>query len=889
MSDYVFPSENDKEVQRRAHQLLEMLDRLKQWTNSSPLPPNEKDKLSFRLAKRRRAAVNVERVSLRPMTIAVFGPSQSGKSYLVNELSRGENKNLEIILHGSGRKDFLTEINPEGGRESTAQVTRFTCFDEPSPDSSFPLHIRLLSQTDLLKILVNGFSFECKANLSLDPDELYKFMNHCRSQPDRSESLFSRDDIFEVENYIFNQLNAGWFSQLQQFEYWKFFRDVVVFKSYEIQIQYISWLWARIRALTSLFEKLADIVRQVNAEDIWVHADSLIPRQESILDVENLKENLRNSSDATTRLVIRSGNTRVLPKSILAALTAELVLQIPSGNTYPFMNYADLLDFPGARARGGDFLPEDLDKPPAHSKEIDFLSEVFLRGKIAYLFDRYIELRDVNGLVLCCPPDNPEALSLPQLIQKWVKQTHGATSADRSNKQPTLFVAFTMFDTTIVWKKGGEDVSSPVRWDSRLKTGFEDFFGKAPRTMENWTTNWDTRGPFTNCCWVRNPNVDQAGGWVRTQGGGEAIREGYEEQLDEMKIHYAQNPHVKNHFADVETSWEEVARPGRPGIQYLVDRMTAGLDPSQKSQMLSRDLDNIFQQVIQICEPFVVDEAKVESAKKEGELRASQLDKQMFEKYVFGEILRHFCLSENQIEAIYEDALMRPLAVQDSAPRDNHGPCKEPMPPDNGGPRILRPSRRPRPDAQPPVPERPFNGEPQARVPHANRLSELVLRAWESHLANLENNSELSATGLGADWFRSVTDAIVTSAKADRISGDSIFTMIARRSGPALRSPDPSSYRKAQAFITHHILSNFISFLGGPPFAASEIGNRAPSAKGEGFPGENYFAEWLKRLQQLYVVNAGATVDSEEAVQANAALRELLAQSQAKLYSKAVS
>jgi hypothetical protein len=59
------------------------------------------------------------------MTIGFFGLSQAGKSYLISALAAGENGKLGTVL-GGHQLNFLTHINPVGGKEATGLVTRFS-------------------------------------------------------------------------------------------------------------------------------------------------------------------------------------------------------------------------------------------------------------------------------------------------------------------------------------------------------------------------------------------------------------------------------------------------------------------------------------------------------------------------------------------------------------------------------------------------------------------------------------------------------------------------------------------------------------------------------------------------------------------------------------------
>ena len=75
-------------------------------------------------------AKKIKDSAYRPVALGIFGASQCGKSYLTSELVRGNDKALSVLVSNFGQqpeaRDYLEEINPAGGRESTAIVTRFT-------------------------------------------------------------------------------------------------------------------------------------------------------------------------------------------------------------------------------------------------------------------------------------------------------------------------------------------------------------------------------------------------------------------------------------------------------------------------------------------------------------------------------------------------------------------------------------------------------------------------------------------------------------------------------------------------------------------------------------------------------------------------------------------
>ncbi|MFO0158133.1 MAG: virulence factor SrfC family protein, partial [Alphaproteobacteria bacterium] len=82
----------------------------------------------------------------RPMCVSVFGPSQQGKSYLIASLARKEGKPTTIRF-GEELRGFNRDINPDGGKESTGLVTRFTTRPVTGLPG-MPVVCRMLSETD---------------------------------------------------------------------------------------------------------------------------------------------------------------------------------------------------------------------------------------------------------------------------------------------------------------------------------------------------------------------------------------------------------------------------------------------------------------------------------------------------------------------------------------------------------------------------------------------------------------------------------------------------------------------------------------------------------------------------------------------------------------------
>ncbi len=127
--------------------------------------------------------------------------------------------------------------------------------------------------------------------------------------------------------------------------------------------------------------------------------DSLIPREKSIVDVLTLDKLGADNSD-TLLVRPRQADRKTtpdarLPRSLVCALTAELSVAIDE-KPWDFFDHTDLLDFPGARSRLKLASLEDVAKAKGVAEGANPLRELLLRGKVAYLFQRYSAERELE-------------------------------------------------------------------------------------------------------------------------------------------------------------------------------------------------------------------------------------------------------------------------------------------------------------------------------------------------------------------------------------------------------------------------------------------------------------------------------------------------------------
>ena len=159
--------------------------------------------------------------SSRRNSAGVFGPSQAGKSYLVSVLGRSKDKPLTADFAGA-MKNFILEINPEGGKESTGLVTRFTIV-RGTRDAQHPVELRLLTETDLVKVIGNSFLSdfdEHSRKLDLPGDERIRSVI-AQLEPQARQAPEHLDEIvmFDIGEYFKSNFKRS-FDQLKPTGYW---------------------------------------------------------------------------------------------------------------------------------------------------------------------------------------------------------------------------------------------------------------------------------------------------------------------------------------------------------------------------------------------------------------------------------------------------------------------------------------------------------------------------------------------------------------------------------------------------------------------------------------------------------------------------------------------
>ncbi|HEX6101468.1 MAG TPA: virulence factor SrfC family protein, partial [Alphaproteobacteria bacterium] len=250
----------------------------------------------------------------------------------------------------------------------------------------------------------------------------------------------------------------------------------------------------------------------------------------------------------------------------------------------------DLLDFPGARSR--EKYRSMGDRAESAEKAARRPYELFIRGKIAVLFQRYSEERELTSMLLCMAGSNAEVKDLGALVREWVGLTHGHTAEQRKGQRNALFFILTKADQDFVAKDGEDEAALRNRWQRRIYASMIELYQR-----DGWLDDWDGQ-PFRNTLLLRNPGIEQSHlvSYRTEQRGGAAVRAqplvetGYasamQARLPELRRNFVADDRVRRYVQDPERAFDALLQLNDGGIAYLAERVAGVCDPATKLEQL---------------------------------------------------------------------------------------------------------------------------------------------------------------------------------------------------------------------------------------------------------------------------------------------------------------
>ena len=484
---------------------LNSIERAIAWYRKN-LPSNRQKQAM--LADCRKSLKRKRKALSSKAAIAIFGESQSGKSYLVNIFLSEPGKPFAIAGH------IFLNINSLGqGTECTSIVTRFS-ISEKWVNAKFPVKVKLLSVSSIILMLCDSFYNDIVHDSVLSVDDLNAMIDGLSERYAHGgevQQAVSEDDLLEMQEYFtaFFGIKAA---NVLASRFFEVIPPLVARVRYDEWPEVFSLLWNNHAVFTTLFDNLIKKYSELGFANktLYLPIEAVLYEHEQggLLDIHTLNKIYETTATATKTsiLLFKNGKETLLqefPIPWLSALSEEVVFCLPEELTERkgYLTSSDILDFPGARAR--------LGLPACHIQET-IMPDLLIRGKVGFLFNKYSMAEQINLLLVCCKHEQSAQRAMPEILDRWVRNTVGQNPAARKafmekSKVAPLFLIGTFFNENLellnidkekVSENENEISSLDYRWKQRFHLTLENELINVK--SYSWFTNWTDNVPFKN-------------------------------------------------------------------------------------------------------------------------------------------------------------------------------------------------------------------------------------------------------------------------------------------------------------------------------------------------------------------------------------------------------
>ncbi|WP_235897821.1 putative virulence factor [Yersinia alsatica] len=854
---------------------------------------NEADMLNLNLLRTRNLANSLTQVSTTPMTVGFFGISQAGKSYLISALAAGTNGELEA-RYGTQTVDFIKQVNPVGGgKEATGLVTRFTRHAPDAPEG-YPIPLRLFSEIDLAKILANtwfnDFNHE-HLNYNIDEsrieERLRPFLQ--RAGQASANNGVSSEDVVALWDY----LNASFKKSVEKLEHawWPQVLKIAPALTPHERADLFSLLWGEQQELTNTYRSLANVLVKLNhARMVFAPLETLIDHSSgSIMNVDSLNR-LGSDQDRTVEIRFWQENQQIgsaaLSQAELAALTSELIFPLTEVTNNSVMEQVDLLDFPGYRGRLKLLTLKDAAQDGQNP-----VSQLLLRGKVAYLFERYTDNQEMNALVVCASSFKQSDVSdVGPVLTRWVEKTQGKTAQERGKNKAGLFWAITMCDMRITDNLKKTESQLKEAWEGMLHMTLLERF--APF---DWLKEWSPGKPFDNCFLVRKPGIDSPFLALENEPGQESLKEmalaeRYRDVLDTMGRVFITGNNVRRHVAEPKEAWQEMLKLNDGGIS----RLTGAL---RDVAHLEFKLQRLREQLLQ-CRHETGDQRLGRWYEQDGDgqiIKKQAIAKDLWQglsavPHSLGEMISSLDLPSHELHNIY-------LSIRNHDQEPQVGAEPHPLNTFTANPFGSNPFAS-NPFGNAPVAEQPTiveSAPAPKRVGRDDEFAHQVFKAWVAHLRELpQQTTHWQQLGMNSEMINLLCEELITAASRQDFEG-----MLKR----ALAGQEQAGTRREQ-LLSRQVLRaqlamrDFIAWFDYLSLPEEQIPNSYVGEKKKVFarqaalaseelpqlasvapqPGVAYMGDWLSALMTIILDNAGHSATRDISVEHNRQLGQIISQ-----------
>lgn len=648
----------------------------------------DKKKSYKALVKERRTLKKIKSTYDTKATVVLYGQSQCGKSHLSSSLLSVDGKPMQVVDRKNGVSyEFLTHLNPQGSGEATGLITRFTTQHQSSITEEYPVHIKLMSIKDITLMLCDGYYRDIERREPFSPDNIKRLLEDLKSRKSNlRQQYICEDDMGEIEEYFRNFSQDMYYAlSADATDYFGELSLIIEYLTEKDVISALDMLWNNDPNLSDKFKQLFNACKQLDfASDAYISFDELNnSKGNTLLDVGWL--DLKNT---TTQLQVRYNSfcneykIALIGKTYLAAICAEVVLEVVPPNmgsnekaSYisSILSNVDILDFPGARGRGGIL------------SSAGFEATLIRRGKVGYYFNKYSAERKINSLLFCWEPNIFDAKPMEGILRNWVDIAIGRNEEERAvymtdmEVSPLFFVG-TKFNLHLQ-AKADDRADNPralnIRWNKWFEEQLsKDIIGVPTEQNENndndnykWFESWTIAKPsFDNCYLLRDfrYSTNIFDGWTE-ESGMETVRknEPYSGFYQKLRDSFINHPFVRNHFKNAASRWDEASNANCDGslpiarnLASIVEKIATAAAAKNK-----RDINEAIANVITELKKHYYNTDTEESLKKAlnsaARLQASLAVAFGRDPYYFGRFMKAITITEYAVHEVFADVFSK--------------------------------------------------------------------------------------------------------------------------------------------------------------------------------------------------------------------------------------
>lgn len=528
-------------------------------------------------------------------SVAAFGESQMGKSYLVSAMLSEPGRPFSVSA-GDNTYNFIDEINPSAPNssvEATGVVTRFTSTvkDNDTTPKGW-LKVRMLSIADIVLVLAESY-YNQVVRIGRDPIELVENINRrvdeCRIQTNVNHIL-DEVDIANIEDYLRStptvSVNCSHLFSAKS-KMFPFLLQNIGNLNNDDTLSLLKLIWNNNADINRLFDDLMKIYREMAFQSVnYVDFKSVLRKHGSLLDVARLDEMYSQPEAVSVHydpeaiiMLSPDGATHRLPKSFISALTAELCFVVEKASNTderPFMESFDILDFPGLRP-----------KQTKNEDELGIgksLATVFRRGKVTYLFNKYSRTRRISSLLFCHNNNQSTECTMGPVLCNWVDANVGHSPSQRKHYMENtgvspLMVISTWFNKDLDYNDETRDADLNERWNRRFKIVMSKEVLQSIDKPDHWFNSWDdTEKPFRSIFMLRDYKFSKAifSGYNPDTNAKESnviMNDRFPDYLEKLKESFVANDFVRTHFDSPSIHWDNCATPAHDGTVPIIDHL----------------------------------------------------------------------------------------------------------------------------------------------------------------------------------------------------------------------------------------------------------------------------------------------------------------------------